>query len=101
LVGIMTAMTTSIRVSACLAVLGLMLLVLGTAKGLGGASSQGPVGCAAMTTSPSGAATDPCMRGSSDGWNQIGWALVAPGVLALVGAGVILITARRSAPRPA
>jgi hypothetical protein len=89
-------MTTSIRLSACLAVLGLMLLVLGTAKGLGGASSQGPAGCAArFANSPPVAATDPCVRDSSDGWNHGAWALVVPGVLGLMGAGVIRITARR------
>jgi hypothetical protein len=96
LVAIMTAMTASIRVSVCLAVLGLLLLVAGTAKGLSGASAQGPGDCPArFANSPPIASTNPCVRASSGGWNQAGWALLAPGVLALIGAGPIRITARR------
>ncbi|HST48079.1 hypothetical protein [Jatrophihabitans sp.] len=89
----MTAMTTSIRSAIGLAVL---LVLVGTVKGLSGTSAQGPGSCPArLAGSPPVASTNPCVRDSSDGWNQAGWAFLAPGVLALIGAGSIRITARR------
>jgi hypothetical protein len=85
----------SIRLAACLAVLGVLLVIVGLAKGFGAGSSGGSVGCAAQRPGgPQVAAHDPCAR-SQAGWNDVGYALIAPGVLAVVGAASIRLTARR------
>lgn len=91
-------LVNSIRLAFCLAALGVLLVVVGLAKGMGGGSSSGPTGCAARGPgSAAGSpvpAGDPCVR-SQAGWNQAGYALIAPGVLALIGAASIRLTARR------
>ena len=87
-----------LRFALCLAALGVLLVIAGLVKGMSGGSSSGPIGCAAR--GPGSAAGspvpdgDPCLR-SEAGWNQAGYALIAPGVLALIGAASIRLTARR------
>ena len=85
----------SIRLAACLAVLGVLLVIVGLAKGLGAGSSGGSVGCGIQRAGdPPVSAHNPCDR-SQAGWNEVGYALIAPGVLALIGAASIRLTTRR------
>lgn len=87
-------MVRSIRLALCLAALGVLLLIVGLAKGMNGGSSSG-FGCPARGPgSAARPANDPCVRGQA-GWNQLGDAFIAPGVLALIGAASIRLTARR------
>lgn len=88
--------TASIRLAVCLTVLGVLLVIAGLAMGLSGDGGQGPGGCANQAGQPgaAGPAHDPCDRGGT-GWNQAGYALIAPGVLGLIGAATLRITARR------
>lgn len=92
------AFVKSIRLAFCLATLGVLLVIVGLAKGMSGGSSSGPIGCAAQFSGPSAGphqpAGDPCMRGQA-GWDQVGYAFIAPGVLGLIGAASIRLTARR------
>ena len=88
--------TASIRLAVGLTVLGVLLVIAGLATGLSGDGAQGPGACANQTAPPgvAGPAHDPCGRGGAS-WNQAGYALIAPGVLGLIGAATIRITARR------
>jgi hypothetical protein len=91
-------LVNSIRLAFCLAALGVLLVIIGLATGLGGGSSSGPIGCANRGPGPAAGtrlpANDPCVR-SQAGWDQAGYAFIAPGVLALIGAACIRLTARR------
>jgi hypothetical protein len=88
-------LVNSIRLAACLAVLGVLLVIVGLAKGLSGGSSGGSVGCAAQRPGdPQVSGHDPCDR-SEAGWNQVGYAFIGPGVLAVIGAASVRLTARR------
>ncbi|HEU5271769.1 MAG TPA: hypothetical protein VFU36_17740 [Jatrophihabitans sp.] len=87
----------SIRLAFCLAALGVLLVIIGLAKGMSAGSSSGPLGCA--NQGPGSAAGhvpagDPCVRGRA-GWDQVGYAFIAPGVFALIGAARIRLTVRR------
>lgn len=73
--------------------LSVLLIIMGLAKGFSG-EAQGPAGCANQTAVAHQPAHDPCIR-SGGGWNQVGYALIASGVLGLIGAATIRITARR------
>ena len=80
-----------VRLAVCLAMLGGLLVIIGLAAGM---SSSGPVGCAAQTSPGQVPASDPCVRGGG-GWHDVGYAFIAPGVLALIGAARIGLTAKR------
>ena len=89
--------TASIRLAVCLTVLGVLLVIAGLAEGMSGDGAQGAGACANQTTQPGqpgGPAQGPCARNGS-AWNDAGYALIAPGVLGLIGAATIRLTARR------
>ncbi len=73
--------------------LGVLLVIAGLVAGLHG-SGQGPGACENLSGQPGVAvpADDPCARGGS-AWNDLGYALIAPGVLGLIGAATLRITA--------
>jgi hypothetical protein len=89
-------MSRAVRSAICLALLGAALLIAG-ATGLASASRL-PGSCPAQRPNSPTIGSGPCARSSSGGWHDVGAALLPLGVLALIGAGVLAVTAPRSTP---
>lgn len=87
-------MVKTFRLALCLAALGVLLVIVGLATGMSGGSSGGCASRGPGSAPGQVPAGDPCDR-SQAGWDQAGYAFIAPGVLALIGAASIRLTARR------